>query len=154
LEPSNKDLKLVELDLIGEIRDADSTRGFQRGVSAYPALDEPVYLAAADDLAQVYSRPKTATAPVGTIHQDGAVPAYILVDELFGKHFSIVGTTGSGKSCGLATVLWAVIDHSPNAHVILLDPHNEYATTFGDRALVLNPTMAYICHTGCSILKN
>jgi uncharacterized protein len=139
LEPSHKDLKLVELDLIGEIREADSVTGFQRGVSAYPALDEPVYLASADDLAQVYSRPKVATAPVGTIHQDGAVPAYILVDELFGKHFSIVGTTGSGKSCGLATVLRAVINHSPNAHVILLDPHNEYAKTFGDRALVLNP---------------
>jgi len=139
LEPSHKDLKLVELDLIGEIRDADSVAGFQRGVSAYPALDEPVYLASADDLAQVYSRPKVATAPVGTIHQDDAVPAYILVDELFGKHFSIVGTTGSGKSCGVATVLRAVINHSPNAHVILLDPHNEYAKTFGDRALVLNP---------------
>lgn len=139
LEPSHKDLKLVELDLIGEIRDADSVAGFQRGVSAYPALDEPVYLASADDLAQVYSRPKVATAPVGTIHQDEAVPAYILVDELFGKHFSIVGTTGSGKSCGVATVLRAVINHSPNAHVILLDPHNEYAKTFGDRALVLNP---------------
>ena len=139
LEVSDKDLRLVELELVGELRDVDTLAGFQRGVSAYPALDEPVYLACAEDLAQVYARPKAATAPVGTIHQNGAVPAYVLTDELFGKHFSIVGTTGSGKSCGLATILRAVIDHSPNAHVILLDPHNEYSTAFGDRAIVLSP---------------
>ena len=139
LEPSEKDLRLIELDLVGEIRDTDAVAGFQRGVSAYPALDESVYLASVDDLAQVYSRPIAVTAPVGTIHQHGAVPAYILVDELFGKHFSIVGTTGSGKSCGVATILRSVIDSSPNAHVILLDPHNEYAGSFGDRAVVLSP---------------
>jgi DNA helicase HerA-like ATPase len=139
LERSDKDLKLVELDLVGEIPNTDAVAGFRRGVSAYPALDEPVYLASVDDLAQVYARPIAATAPVGTIHQNDAVPAYILVDELFGKHFSIVGTTGSGKSCGVATILRAVIEQNPNAHVILLDPHNEYASAFSDRAVVLNP---------------
>jgi uncharacterized protein len=139
LGSSDKDLKLVELELVGETQDACAGAGFQRGVSAYPALDEPIYLACAEDLAQVYACPKVATAPVGNIHQDGAVPAYILVDELFGKHFSIVGTTGSGKSCALATILRAVIDRSPNAHVILLDPHNEYAGAFGDSAIILGP---------------
>jgi len=139
LERSDKDLRLVELELVGETPGADASAGFQRGLSAYPALDEPIYLASAQDVAQVYARPKVVTAPVGTIHQNGTVPAYILVDELFGKHFSIVGTTGSGKSCGLATILRAVVDHSPNAHVVLLDPHNEYARAFGDRAVTLSP---------------
>jgi uncharacterized protein len=139
LEPSEKDLKLVELDLVGEIPDTAAVAGFERGVSAYPALDEPVYLASVDDLAQVYARPIAVTAPVGTIHQNGAVPAYILVDELFAKHFAIVGTTGSGKSCGLSTILRTVIEQSPNAHVILLDPHNEYASAFSDRTVVLSP---------------
>src|SRR5271165_3738626 len=140
LEASDKDLKLVELDLIGEMRNTDGTAGtFQRGVSAHPALDEPVYLASAADLTKVYARPKVATTQVGAIHQDSAVPAYILIDELFGKHFSIVGTTGSGKSCGVATILNVVIERSPNAHVLILDPHNEYVSAFGDRAAVLSP---------------
>jgi len=139
-ESSGKDLKLVELELAGEIRHADSAaRCFRRGVSAYPPLDEPVYLASAADLAQVYSRPREPTVPVGTIHQNYAVPAYILIDELFGKHFSIVGTTGSGKSCGVATILNAVIARNPNAHVMLLDPHNEYINGFGERAAILSP---------------
>jgi DNA helicase HerA-like ATPase len=139
LEVSDTDLRLVELELVGEVRDTQAVADFQRGLSAYPALDEPVYLASTQDVAQVYARPKVVTTPVGAIHQNGAVPAYVLVDELFGKHFSIVGTTGSGKSCALATILRAVIDQSPNAHVVLLDPHNEYARAFGDRAITLSP---------------
>jgi DNA helicase HerA-like ATPase len=140
LEPSDKDLRLVELELVGEIRDADGPAGsFRRGVSAYPALDEPVYLASAADLTKVYARPSAATARVGTIHQDSVVPAYILTDELFGKHFSIVGTTGSGKSCVVATILNAVIERNPNAHVMLLDLHSEYASAFKERAAVLSP---------------
>jgi DNA helicase HerA-like ATPase len=139
-EPSDKDLKLVELDLVGEIRESAGSAGFfRRGVSAYPALEEPVYRASAADLAKVYARPSAATARVGTIHQDSAVPAYILTDELFGKHFSIVGTTGSGKSCVVATILNAVIERNPNAHVMLLDPHNEYSSAFKERAAVLSP---------------
>ena len=139
LEPSEKDLRLVELELVGEIQGIEGTDFFQRGVSAYPALDEPVYLASGLDLAKVYARPNAATARVGTIHQDTIVPAYILTDELFGKHFSIVGTTGSGKSCVVATILDAVIDRNPNAHVMLLDPHNEYSSAFEDIAEYFSP---------------
>src|SRR6266478_6384528 len=128
-EPSDKDLKLVELDLVGEILDASGSDGsFRRGVSAYPALDELVYRASAADLAKVYARPSSATAQVGTIHQDSAVPAYVLTDELFGKHFSIV-----------ATILNAVIERNPNAHLMLLDPHSEYSSAFKERAAVLSP---------------
>jgi uncharacterized protein len=140
LEPSDKDLRLVELELVGEIRHTDGPSGcFRRGVSGYPALDEPVYLASASDLAKVYARPHAATARVGTIHQESAVPAFILTDELFGKHFSVVGTTGSGKSCVVATILTAVIESNPHAHAMLLDPHGEYASAFKDRAVALSP---------------
>ena len=141
IEPTDQDLKIAELELAGEIMlEGDGAIGsFQRGVSAYPALDAPVYAAAPADLAQVYACPNVPTAAIGTIHQDAAVPAYVRTDELFGKHFSIVGTTGSGKSCVVAALLGAVIARNPNAHIVLLDPHSEYASAFGDRAMVLNP---------------
>jgi uncharacterized protein len=140
LEPSDKDLRLVELELVGEIRHGEGACGFfRRGVSGYPALDEPVYLASTNDLAKVYARPNAATARIGTIHQESAVPAYVLTDELFGKHFSVVGTTGSGKSCVVAGILSAVIDNNPNAHAMLLDPHGEYASAFKGRAVALSP---------------
>ena len=140
-DPSDKDLKIAEIDLIGEVvrGPAGEPVSFRRGVSSYPALDEPVCLATLIDLALVYARPSAATVSVGRIHQDEAVPAYLLVDELLGKHFSVVGTTGSGKSCVLATILGAVIERNPNAHIMLLDPHNEHAAAFGPQASVLSP---------------
>ena len=141
LAPSDQELKVVELELAGEtVRQENGEFGpFRRGVSAHPALDEPVYLASPADLALVYARPSVATARIGTLHQDGAVPAYILTNELFGKHFSVVGTTGSGKSCVVAAILSAVIERNPHAHVVLLDPHGEYAAAFGEQGFVLSP---------------
>ena len=141
LAPSDQELKVVELELAGEtVRQGNGEFGpFRRGVSAHPALDEPVYLASPADLALVYARPSVATARIGTLHQDAAVPAYILTNELFGKHFSVVGTTGSGKSCVVAAILGAVIERNPHAHVVLLDPHGEYAAAFGEQGFVLSP---------------
>jgi uncharacterized protein len=135
------DLKIVEIELIGETSYGPSrkTEGFRRGVSVFPALEDRVYLATPDDLAQVYAPPRDAAIPVGSIHQDADIPAYLLVNDLLGKHFSIVGTTGSGKSCAVATILRSVIERNPHAHVILLDPHCEYAHAFPDEAIVLSP---------------
>ncbi len=141
LSAPDDDLKIIEIELLGEmLRDADgSHQGFQRGVSVFPPIEAPVYLATAEDLAQVYSPRDTASVPVGTLYQANSVTAYLRIDDLMGKHFSIVGTTGSGKSCAVATILRAVIDRNPNAHVMLLDPHNEYARAFMGRSIVLSP---------------
>ncbi len=136
------DLKIIEIELLGEkTRGAPGEeQGFRRGVSVFPALEDPVLLAGPRDIAEVYAPPQVTTTPIGTIHQDATVPAYLLVDDLLGKHFSIVGTTGSGKSCAVATILRAVIGRMPNAHVLLIDPHNEYSRAFGSQAVVLSPS--------------
>jgi uncharacterized protein len=135
------DLKIIEVELIGEtpLLPGGRAEGFRRGVSVFPALEDQVYLATADDLAVVYAPPREAAIPVGSIHQDTDIPAFLLVNDLLGKHFSIVGTTGSGKSCAVATILRSVIEKNPHAHVILLDPHCEYAHAFPDEAIVLSP---------------
>jgi hypothetical protein len=137
----DEDLKIVEVELMGEATDSLSGDPgvFRRGVSIFPALEDAVYLATAEDLAHVYAPPREAAVPVGWIHQDKEVPAYLLVNDLLGKHFSIVGTTGSGKSCAVATILHSVIAQNPHAHVILLDPHCEYSHAFPEEAVVLSP---------------
>jgi hypothetical protein len=52
---------------------------------------------------------------------------------MLGKHFAIVGSTGTGKSCVVALMLRQVLSKHPNAHIVLLDPHNEYGNCFDDR---------------------
>jgi DNA helicase HerA-like ATPase len=141
LSQPDEDLKIIEVELLGEmLRDRTGIdTGFQRGVSVFPSIESAVFLATPEDLAQVYAPRGTASVPVGTVYQASSVPAYLRIDDLMGKHFSIVGTTGSGKSCAVATILRAVIDHNPKAHVMLLDPHNEYACAFAGKAVVLSP---------------
>ena len=76
---------------------------------------------------------------VGAIRQDSTIPAMVRVDELLGKHFAILGTTGTGKSCTTALILRAIVEKNPAAHIVLLDPHNEYATAFPEWAEVISP---------------
>ena len=131
---------------------------FRRGVSAHPALDEPVYLASPADLALVYARPSVATARIGTLHQDAAVPAYILTNELFGKHFSVVGTTEIGeKSCVVAAILSAVIERNPQTPMSCCSIRmSEYRRGLR-RAVALclkTPATGCTCRSiGCSISK-
>jgi len=137
----DEDLKIIEIELIGEASYSltGQTDGFRRGVAIFPGLEDAVYLATPEDLAQVYAPPSEAAISIGSIHQDTDVPAFLLVNDLLGKHFSIVGTTGSGKSCAVATILHSVIEMNPHAHMILLDPHCEYAHAFPEQAIVLSP---------------
>jgi len=141
LTSSQADLKIVEVELLGErLNDPTAANGgFRRGVANFPALEDAVRLTTQDDLAQVYAPPRVASVAIGTIHQDSRIAAHLLIDDLLGKHFSVVGTTGTGKSCAVASILRAVIERNPNGHVLLLDPHNEYARAFGDQAVVLSP---------------
>jgi DNA helicase HerA-like ATPase len=136
-----EDLKIIEIELLGETTYGPhgETEGFRRGVSVFPALEDQVFVATPNDLSQVYAPPRDSAIPVGVIHQDSAIPAFLLTNDLLGKHFSIVGTTGSGKSCAVATILRSVIENNPHAHVMLLDPHCEYAHAFPDEAIVLSP---------------
>ena len=55
------------------------------------------------------------------------------------KHFAVFGTTGVGKSSGVALLLRQILEARPDLRVFLIDPHNEYGHCFDDRAQVLSP---------------
>lgn len=144
--PSLGEQWVVEIDLFGEYvlaegQGADSGESFDllRGVSNYPGLGEPIFAATSEELQQIYKRPRGSNVRIGTLHQDENLPAYLVTDDLLGKHFAILGTTGSGKSCAVATVLHAILSEHPFGHVVLLDPHNEYAKAFKGLAEVVTP---------------
>jgi uncharacterized protein len=127
------------VDLLGEIAPDDAgARYFRRGVAHSPHLGSPVALASRDDMSRVYAPTSTASIRIGTLTHEQAQPAYVMVDELLQKHFAVVGTTGAGKSCAITLILAGILAGQPNAHVVLLDPHNEYAAAFGDIADVVN----------------
>ena len=133
------ELKIAEVGLIGEVPDAGPDRRvrFRRGVSKLPSLDTIVYLAGHEATAMVYALNKPGAVSIGSVHQDARVPARVSVDDLLCKHFAVLGTTGTGKSCALTLLLKRILQQSPNGHVLLLDPHGEYGAAFGDQAELL-----------------
>ncbi len=94
--------KIVDIELLGEAVVSRNDGGktiFQRGVSVYPALGEPIVTTSLNELKHIYARPTVSNVRIGTLYQDDKLPAYLLTDELLGKHFAVLGTTGAGKSC-------------------------------------------------------
>lgn len=126
-------------DLLGEIVPAAEGRiEFRRGVSLYPVPGAPVLAAADADVGVVYTRPAVSSVNIGTLFHDPNRPAFLLIDELLAKNFAVLGTTGSGKSCAVALILSAILADLPQAHIVVLDPHNEYSRAFGQLAEVVN----------------
>lgn len=136
-----RELRIIEVELIGEIEhlEGDAHPNFQRGVSSYPSLDDTICRATQDDLQRVFVRPELNSVRIGSLHQDKSVPAFIAPNDLLGKHFAVLGTTGSGKSCATAAILRAVLTKHSGAHIVILDPHNEYSSAFADMAEIISP---------------
>ena len=127
---------LATLNIMGEITTNDTTREtkFFRGVRSFPVLGEAVYTMSAQELTLIFNRENEDCIEIGRLQQDNSIVAKVRIDDLLSKHFAIIGSTGSGKSCTVALVLQAILKENPMGHVVLFDPHNEYSKSFGDRA--------------------
>lgn len=130
---------VARLDILGEITTNPTTKQtrFFRGVRSFPVLNEAVYNMSPEDLKLIFSKENDQTIKVGRLQQDNKIVAQVRTDDLLSKHFAIIGSTGSGKSCTVALVLGAILEQNQDAHVVLFDPHNEYSKSFGDMAEVV-----------------
>jgi uncharacterized protein len=132
-------IAIADIDLLGELTGSDAKAKFIRGISVYPVLGAPIFNATGDDIKLIYAKPNSWTLQIGSLHQDAETPAYLMSQEFLSKHSAIVGTTGSGKSCALTLILRTLLTAHPNGHVVMLDPHGEYATAFDDIAELITP---------------
>jgi len=130
---------IAQLDLLGEIKWRESGAYFQRGVSEFPLIGDPTELLGHDELKLIYDISARCTIDIGCLQQDESIGAYVNVDDMVNKHFAVFGTTGVGKSSGVALLLRQVLQARSDLRIFLIDPHNEYGRSFDERAHVLNP---------------
>jgi uncharacterized protein len=128
-----------EVDLLGEITQDPERACFQRGVTSYPAVGDGAEVLGHEELRLVFDASGPSTISVGKLQQDASIDAYVNVGEMVCKHFAVLGTTGVGKSSGVALLLRRVLEAQPDLRVFLVDPHNEYGRCFGEFAQVLTP---------------
>ena len=131
---------VANLNILGEITTNPTTKEtkFFRGVRSFPVIGEPVYNMSPADLQLIFNKEDTPCIEVGRLQQDNSIVAKVRTDDLLSKHFAIIGSTGSGKSCTVALVLQAILKKNSMAHVVLFDPHNEYSKSFGNMAEVIS----------------
>ena len=132
---------IAEVDFLGEGTEEKLTgrvRGFRRGVTRYPVPGGMVFAASTNDLRHVYAGDGRAFIEVGTVFPTRDIRAGLYIDQLLGKHFALLGSTGTGKSTTTALMLHRICEASPQGHVIMIDPHGEYASAFRTNGAILD----------------
>lgn len=130
--------RLMKATMIGSI-DEDQ---FRQGISLFPVLDSKVFLMTKEDLDAIFGCERQGEQidpdnpgyciPIGKSVVFPDYTIYIDPDAFFGKHAAIIGSTGSGKSCSIATILQSVIsrDEVKRTRIVILDTNGEYRSAF------------------------
>ena len=103
---------------------------FRRGVTRYPAPGALVYPVSTDDMKQMYAADDRPHIEVGNVYPTKNVRGALFVDAMLGKHFALLGSTGTGKSTSAALILHKICELAPQGHIVMIDPHGEYASAF------------------------
>ncbi|HEV2747840.1 MAG TPA: DUF87 domain-containing protein [Allosphingosinicella sp.] len=143
------DVISAELDFLGE-GDEDEQTGrlvnFKRGVTSYPIPGDRVFPVTAADLKQIFAADERPHIEIGTVYPTKDVRGALYVDAMLGKHFALLGSTGTGKSTSAALIMHRICDMAPEGHIVMIDPHGEYSAAFkgyGELFNVDNLAMPY-----------
>ena len=129
----------IDVEFLGEVQEnPDGSSRFQSGISNYPTIGAMAHRIRTGDLALVHDLGDRAGVEIGHITQDSSIPATVSVQDMLTRHFALVGTTGVGKSSAVALLLRRAVSVRPRLRVLILDPHNEYASAFPDLALTID----------------
>ncbi|MBU4143103.1 DUF853 family protein [Patescibacteria group bacterium] len=115
--------RTARLTPIGSI---DSKGQFDRGVGQYPTTGAEVHAIGAADIAKMFDRFLSKGFSVGKVTTHPSLKVCLDPSNLFGRHFAILGQTGSGKSWTVASLVQKTVEVMPKAHIIILDLHGEY----------------------------
>jgi len=115
--------RFIALITVGEIQD-DGT--FIRGVRHYPTPGAKVYAVGMEEINAIFSKFRDYNFFIGQLSSHKDYHLSLDPRALFGRHFAIVGQSGSGKSWTVTSLIQNTIKAMPKSHIIMLDLHGEY----------------------------
>lgn len=144
------DKRILEADLFGQGTWSSKSQKltFARGVETYPLPLQDAFLCLNDELESIYRAAEDLKenkhdpmVPIGNYVGGNNAVCRANIDKLFGQHCAILGSTGSGKSGTVASILHSILSHKSEGkkispRIVIIDPHGEYAKAFGDKAKV------------------
>ncbi|WP_277014369.1 ATP-binding protein [Flavobacterium lindanitolerans] len=113
---------------------------FERGGDSLAIPPKEVKPATIEEIRKIYETSiKTEDAfCFSTLSTNPSVKVPVNGNKFFNKHIAVVGSTGSGKSHTLSTLIQKAISEKSgdfslnNSHIIIFDIHSEYSTAFPD----------------------
>ena len=130
---------IVKINMIGTLLDKEGLREnvFKRTLESVPEINSEVYIMSDENLSAFMNVISSTGADgndplnIGTYALNKHADAYLDGNKFFQKHAVIVGSTGSGKSCTVATIIQQIA-MLKSANAILFDIHGEYSPIKGD----------------------
>jgi len=145
LDGDDGNQRWMTIQLVGEIVGGS----FERGISQYPNVNDEVHIVTEEDLALIYGNADAGQIVIGRLANVEGVPVRVDLDKLVTRHSAVLGSTGSGKSTTVASLMRSVVlgdtdsgQPLPSARVLLLDIHGEYGRALASIAKVfkVNPS--------------
>jgi hypothetical protein len=127
---------LVEANLIG-IYDRALER-FDSGINTFPIIGTEVFAINKNIYNKVLEINSKYKLHIGNSYHDLDIKVYANPDVLFGKHLAVIGNTGTGKSCTIASIIQGikrrlqseVSDIKTLPKILIFDSNNEYKRAF------------------------
>ncbi|WP_368875448.1 anti-phage-associated helicase HerA [Proteus mirabilis] len=126
---------IIESSPLGVIKDDIFYRGGD-SIAIPPKKVEPAKISEIESIYKHGLKNKEAFT-FSRLSHNGGVSVPVDGDKFFNKHIGIVGSTGSGKSHTVATILQKAISEKAttysgmnNSHIIIFDIHGEYSSAF------------------------
>ena len=126
---------ILHINLVGQIKD----NVFVTGISKKPSLDSAVKVISKEKIPFIIGMPtykENRDLLLGTSPIYDNVQIGVNVNDFFSKHFAIIGSTGSGKSCGVARIFQNLFSKKMSvpykASIFLFDAYGEYHNAFKD----------------------
>lgn len=128
LDNYNPGSRFLTVSLVGE---KIGNLRFEKGIGLYPTINDEVHLVTEEDLLDIYGEGDVAgLLPIGKHSSSDILDVYLDIHKLVLRHSAILGSTGSGKSNSVVTVIKRIIEKMKNSRMVLIDPHGEYASAF------------------------
>ena len=146
-EVANVNKEKMIVNVVGEIKDNNFTPGASK-----PSFKSKVRLVKMDELALLLGGQETefGYTNFGSSNVYEGYRINISINDFFSNHFAILGNSGAGKSCTVASILQKLFTSSPtppiNSNLFFFDAYGEYTNAFSGLHDV-NPKLNYKTYT-------
>lgn len=155
-------INTVKVSLVGSVRwnALEDTAVFSRSLMQVPDIDAKAFVLVGNELEAfmnilVSASDTDHSLDLGTYVIDENAQAYLDGNKFFQRHAALVGSTGSGKSWTVASILERAAK-LPSSNLIVFDLHGEYKSlTYANQLRIpvlkswgLAMMSFFICHIG------